>query len=196
MKKSLLVLLASTGLMFGSSAFAETKIGVVDFNKALLESPQLADAKNKLKKQFDAREKEIAEAQKKFQASIEAFNKNSPTMKADAKEAEQRKIMEQQKKVQEMQEKFQKDVNETQTKVMNGIVDKIQSIVDKVANDNKLDLIIVKASAPYSKKELEVTDAVIKQLKGSKDDVAKEVVKKADDIATKIDDLKKKVDSK
>lgn len=195
MKKSLLVLLASTSLMLGSSAFAETKIGVVDFNKALLESPQLADAKNKLKKQFDAREKEITEAQKKFQASIEAFNKNSPTMKADAKEAEQRKIMEQQKKVQEMQEKFQKDVNETQTKVMNGIVDKIQSIVDKVANDNKLDLVIVKASAPYSKKELEVTDAVIKQLKGSKD-VAKEVVKKADDIDTKIDDLKKKVDSK
>lgn len=184
MRKTLLALSAAAVLMVGSSVFADVKIGVVDFNKILADSPQFTAAKADLKAKFDPQEKKIANAQKKFQDAIEAFSKNSPTMKADAKDAEQRKIMQQQQDLQKMQDSFQKDLTETQNKVMKGLLDKIQSIIDKVAVDQNFDLIIPKASAPYSKKGLEITDEIVKQMKGKKG-VVTEVAKKPEDVSKK-----------
>ncbi|MBU0744715.1 MAG: OmpH family outer membrane protein [Gammaproteobacteria bacterium] len=165
MKKVLFSITAMIFFAISASAFAEVSIGVIDLNKILTESPQVEKAKTDLKKKFDKQEKDLAAAQKKFQSAIEDFSKNSPTMKADAQKAEQQKIMEQQKKLQEMQTKFQKDVNAAQEKVLGDVLKKIESIVNKLATDKKLDLIVAKASLAYNKKELEVTDEVIKMLK-------------------------------
>ncbi|MDR1057506.1 MAG: OmpH family outer membrane protein [Coxiellaceae bacterium] len=141
------------------------KIGVLDLNKVLLDSPQLAEAKTKFKKKFEAREKELDEAQKKFRGAIETFSKNSPTMKSDVQKEEQQKIIEQQKKLQEMQAKFQEEATIAQSNLMKDIVKKVEDVVDKVAGEKNLDLVIAKASLAYSKKELEITDEVSKRLK-------------------------------
>ncbi|HBS52315.1 MAG TPA: hypothetical protein DEA62_05000 [Coxiellaceae bacterium] len=168
MRKILLAASTMIFLMFGSSVFAEMKIGVINYEKVVVESPQLAAAKADFKKKFEPREKEINEAQKKFQDEIAAFSKDSPTMKEDAKKAAQQKIMEQQKKLQEMQAKFQKDATTAQNDTMNNILKKVEDVINKIAADQKFDLVIAKTSVPYSKKELDITDEVIKQVKNKK----------------------------
>jgi len=165
MRKILLAASTMIFLMLGSAVFAETKIGVIDYEKVVVGSPQLVAAKADLKKKFDPREKEISEAQKKFQSDIEAFSKNGPTMKADDQKAAQQKIMDQQKKLQEMQTKFQNDATTAQNNTMRDILKKIEDIVNKIATGKNLDLVIAKNSVPYSKKELDITDEVIKQIK-------------------------------
>ena len=165
MKKILLVVSTAVFLMFGAAAFAETNIGVIDLNKVLIGSPQLAKAKADLKKKFDVREKAITKGQQDFQKAIEDFNKNGPTMKPDAQKKEQEKIMKMQKKLQEDQAKLQEDANAAQSNAVGDILKKIEGIVNKLAENKKLDLIVAKASLAYNKKELEVTDDVVKQLK-------------------------------
>lgn len=165
MRKILLVVTTMVVVMFSTAAMAETKIGVIDLNKILLESPQLTTAKADLKKKFDGREKELLDAQKKFQGDIEGFNKNSTTMKEDAKKEAQDKIIGQQKKLQDLQTKFQNDLTTAQNDIMRDILKKVESIVNKTAEDKKLDLVITKISTAYNKKELEITDDVIKQMK-------------------------------
>jgi outer membrane protein len=165
MKKTLIAVSAAFGLLLGSTAFAELKIGVINVNKIFLESPQVAAAKADFKKKFEGREKEITNAQKDFQKTIEAFSKNSPTMKADVQKVEQQKIMDQQKKLQEMQMKFQNDANNAQEDALKDFSKKMETVVSKVAKEKGLDLVVAKASLAYNKDELEITNDVLKQMK-------------------------------
>jgi len=147
---------------------ADIKIGVVDINKILMDSPQLAKVKNDLKKKFDGREKKIADAQQEFQKAIEAFNKNGPTMMADKKKAEETKIIKQQQNLQQMQGKFQQDLGEAQNVAMQGIFENVKDVVKKIAESKGLDLVIAKNAVPYSKPGLEMTDEIVMQLKTKK----------------------------
>ena len=163
-------------LFFGAAVFAAksvdknvgTKIGVIDLNKILMDSPQVNKAKDRLKKKFEKEEKKITKAQKKFQSTIEKFNKNGPTMKAEDKKKEEKKIIDEQTKLQKMQAKFQQDVGEAQNKAMKDILKKVEDVVNKTSKKKNLDIVITKASLAYNKPELEITEEVIKQLKKAK----------------------------
>lgn len=165
MKKFLFIISSIVLFSFGTVACAHTSMAILDLNKVMMDSPQLEVAKNKLKKQFDAREKELMAIQKTFQTDIEAFNKNSATMKEGDKKVTQQKIMDQQKKLQDMQTKFQNDLNTAQNDAMQNIVKAVEGIVKKIATDKKLDVVFAKAGTAYNKPELEITDDVIKQMK-------------------------------
>lgn len=165
MKKFLITMSAVAVFALGTQAFADMKIGVLDLNKVMMDSPQLEAAKKTLKGKFDAREKEILALQKTFQADIEKFSKDSPTMDEKKKTAEQQRIVGLQKDLQEKQAKFQKDLGEAQNGAMKDIVKKIEGIVNGLATSKKFDLIIAKAGTAYNKPELEVTDEVIKEMK-------------------------------
>ena len=169
MKKSLLTILLAVSALLGVTvamaapdAKPEVKIGVVNVNKILLESSQMTTADADFKKKFEGREKEVSEAQKALQKAFETFNKNSPTMKAEEKKAEEQKIMDQQKKLQDMQMKLQTDANETREKVFKEFYKKLEEVVSKIAASKSLDLVLVKAAVAYNKPELDITDEVLK----------------------------------
>jgi len=190
MKKLVSVMLMMFSLVFGVSVFAKSavkseavpavktenvakssevnsgvKIGVIDLTKVLQDAPQLEKAKKDFKKKFEGREKGVQEAQKKFNAAIETFSKNSPTMKPDVQKAEQQKIIEQQKALQDMHNKLQDEINTAQNKVMKDIMSKVEDIVKKTAVEKQMDVILVKGSLAYNKKEFEITEEVIAKLK-------------------------------
>ena len=152
-------------LIFGQSIFAETKIGVMNVNKVFIESPQVSAAKADFKRRFDFREQELSQAQKHFQKEVEFFNKNNILMKIDTQRNEQQKLLEKQKKIQEMQARLQADAGKVQQEAFDNFSRKLEIAVNKVAMDKKLDLVLVNASLAYSKKELEITNDVIKQMK-------------------------------
>jgi outer membrane protein len=180
MRKILFVISTAVLLALGSVAFATenksatkdmsagARIGVINLEKILIDSPQLAAAKSDLKKKFGPREKALVEEQEKFKKAIEKFSKDSPTMKADAQKVEQQKIIDQQKKIQEMQGKFQDDLNKAQNEAMNKILKKIEGFVSNIAINKGFDLVVAKGSVAYNKPELEITDEVTKQMKGGK----------------------------
>lgn len=165
MKKFLIAMSTVVLFVFGSTAFADLKIGVLDLNKVMMDSPQLAAAKAKLKSDFDKREKDILSAQQVFQKAVEDFSKNSATMKDADKKAAQDKIVAQQKKLQEDQAKFQNDLNTAQGTAMKDIVKKIEGIVNGIADKQKFDLILAKAGTAFNKPGLEITKDVIDQMK-------------------------------
>ena len=187
MKKILLVVSASIFLLFGAHIFAVekndvkagTKMGVIDLNKILMESPQLKKAKVDLKKKFDAEEKKMMADQKKFQDMIKDFQKlseenrkNGPTMtptqkkEAGKKESDkQEEIVKEQQRLQKMQAKFQEDIGKAQNDVMQGILKNVENIVKKTAQAKNFDMVVTKTSVAYNKEELDITSDIIKELK-------------------------------
>lgn len=165
MKKIALTIASVALFLVANSALAEMKIAVVDLSKALADAPQVAEAKAQLKKQFDPRQDEIVAAQKKLRTELDDYNKNSPTMKADAAKAAQQKIVDDQKKLQDLETNFQNDVSNVQNQKMQVILKHVEELVNNLAAKGKYDLVLTKMSAAYSNPKLDITDDLIKELK-------------------------------
>lgn len=165
MKKMVVFTVAALFALLANVSFADTKIGIVDLNKVLINAPQVAKAKKQLQEQFTPRQKAIADAQKKLQEDVKQYEKNNVTMKEVALKEAQKNIMEAQKKWQEMQTSFQKDVMEAQNKSMETILKQVEEIVSDIAKKQQFDLILTKMSTAYSNPKFDITDQVLAALK-------------------------------
>lgn len=155
-------------LTLNISAFAEVKIGVVNFSKVLQESPQKQKADTEFKNKFKKQREELTKSHQQFQKDIENFRKNSPTMKQEEKSKQEQQLQKQQQKLQEMQSKYQREAEETQQKLLNEVLKNIEKVVNKTAETKKLDIVIDKSGTLYSKPSFDITDELIKQLKAQK----------------------------
>ena len=164
MKKTVL-LVSALAFVFSASILAETKVGVLDLNKVLSKSPQVAAMQAKLKKQFDPRGKALVSMQKSIRADVEKYNKDSHKMKGNALKAAQEKIVSEQKNMQEKQASFQHDLMAAQSKAMKSVLNKVQKVVKKIAADQKINLIVTKSSTAYNDPNLDITDQVASVLK-------------------------------
>lgn len=164
MRKSLLLTTAAA-LIFSAGAFADMKIGVLDLNKVMMSSPQVSSLQAQLKKQFDPRGQEITKMEKSIQGDIDKYNKDSPHMKSDELKKAQDKIIAEQKSLQDLQGNFQRDLMAAQNQSMQTILQKVETVTKTVAENNKLDLIMLKVSVAYSDPKLDVTDQVIAEMK-------------------------------
>src|SRR5437588_12185864 len=74
------------------AALADTKIAVVDLQRALEETEDGKKAKSKLKSDFDKKQKELDEKQEELKKMKEDLDKKLPLMKPEAAQAEQQKF--------------------------------------------------------------------------------------------------------
>ncbi len=168
MKKLLIIMCSLIGLCLGSNVLAaEIRIGVLDLNKVMQASPQVTAAQAALKAQFEPRSKEITAKQDILKKEIEDFNtRNGNKAKLDmAQQKVKEGILDDQKKLQDMAASFQKDFVAQQNKTMQVVLNKIQDVVNKVAHEKQLNLVITKISTAYNDANLEITDDVMMELK-------------------------------
>jgi outer membrane protein len=155
------LVVCAAGLFASSIASAQTKIGVVNFQKAILDTAELkkasTDLQNKYKPRQDALEKaqrELADIQTQLQGS---GGKLSAQGEADLQARGQRK----QREVERLGQDLQDDVNNERNTVLQRAGARMQEIVKKMMDDKGLDLIIDIANAVSFKPSLDVTsDAV------------------------------------
>lgn len=150
-----------------SASAADPKIAVIDVQKILTTSPQVEAMRTKLKNQFSPKEKEIDAAKKNMQANIEKYKKDNAVMNETQKKEMQNKIMAQQTKLHDLETNFQQSLVAAQNQSMQNISKQIQDIVNKIAKDQGLDLILIKGAIAYSNPSFDVTDKVIDGLKKS-----------------------------
>lgn len=166
MRKLVIATAVASLLMVAGSGFAEEmKIGVLDLNKVLLDSPQVAKAKAKLKKQFEPKEQKMLAQQKALQEDIKKYEKDSITMKSADLKVAQQKIMDEQKKLQDAQEGFQRDMLKAQNEAMQTVLTKVEKMVQSIAEADKLELVVTKAAVAYNNPKFDITAKVSKALK-------------------------------
>jgi len=178
-KKSQVILAVALFATSASIFAADVSIGVVDRNKVAMGSPQLAAARTELKAKFEPREKGLMIKQTAFKASVDAYGKNSTTMKKEAKEAMQKKLMDEQKALQDEQGKFQNDLMEAQGSKTKVIEKQIEASVSDIATSKKYDLVIEKAAVIYSKNNIDITNEVIAKMKKGGNAIAAPVAPEA-----------------
>lgn len=173
MKK--IVLFFSALLMFGFSSLslADIKISILDVNKVLTSLPQLKVIQTELKKKFDPRGQEVVNLQNAFRGDLDKYRQNSTNLQGEALKKEQQKIIDENRKLQETRVSLQRDLVAEQNQAVMPILQQIEGVVGKIAKDQKIDLVITKASTAYSNPQFDITDQVITEMKKQPMPVAK-----------------------
>lgn len=157
-----LMVLAMTSL---ASAANETKIGYIDMQKAIQNTAAGKKAKKELEDEFNKKKKELEKREADIKKMGEDFEKRSMAMNEEARTKKQQELQLEMRKYQELAGKSQMDIQKRERDLTQPIVNKLKSIVDEIAQKDGFTLILERSenSVMWAKKELDLTDRVIKE---------------------------------
>jgi outer membrane protein len=145
----------------GSLASAQTKIAIINLQRAVLESNEIKKASTALETKYKPRQQEL----EKLQADIERIQqqlqagqgKLSPQGEADLQAEGTRK----QTTLQRKSEDLQKDVDAERNEVLARSSKQMQDVVAKLAADKGYDMVVDVSNTVFFKPALEITNDAI-----------------------------------
>jgi len=150
----------AVGLLLAGSAFAQgPKIGVINFQKAVLDTAEIQKVSADLQAKYKPRQDALVKAQQELSDIQTQFN-NSQGKLSSAGEAElqskgQRKKLQVDRMTQDLQEEFEGERDEA----LRRAGARMQEVLKKLADEKGLDLIVDEAAAMFKRDTLDVTPA-------------------------------------
>ena len=152
-------------LAFAPRAYAQTKIAVVDMQRALNETEDGRGAKAKLKELFNQRQKALDDKQNALKAMKENLEKQRNVL---SREVLQTKLEEYQKLFIELQTvymDYQRELGAKEADLTKGIVDRMQRILRRIGQKEGYVLIVERneAGVIFVPSNLDLTDVLIQR---------------------------------
>jgi outer membrane protein len=148
-------------LLVGAHAQAESKIAVVDTQRAIMETEDGLRAQATLKKVFDNKQRELDKKQEDLQKEREDIEKQRDVL---SKSALAKRVDKWQREMMQLQGVFvdyNKELQKKQGELTQPIVQKIMGAIRRLATQEGFDLVVDKQAAPYVRSDLDVTDRII-----------------------------------
>jgi outer membrane protein len=169
------VVVSAVAVLLGSAqAHAQSKIAVVDTQRAIMETEDGLRAQATLKKVFDNKQRELDKKQEDLQKEREDIEKQRDVL---SKTALAKRVDKWQREMMALQGVFvdyNKELQKKQGELTQPIVQKIMGAIRRLATQDGLDLVLDKQAAPYVRSDLDVTDRIITLYnQGSGDEGAK-----------------------
>jgi outer membrane protein len=160
---SLLGFAAGFSLMTVAPEAHASKYAVVDMRRAVLETEEGLRVQAQLKKVFDAHQADLDKKQTKLQQDKESLDKLFGAGKISQTEY-QKKFEDLQRQVAELQQalsEYQREMQVKEGEMTNPIVNRVMTIVRRIAATEGYDAIFDKTAVAYIRSELELTDRLI-----------------------------------
>jgi outer membrane protein len=156
------VVVSAVAVLLGSAqAHAQSKIAVVDTQRAIMETEDGLRAQATLKKVFDNKQRELDKKQEDLQKEREDIEKQRDVL---SKTALAKRVDKWQREMMALQGVFvdyNKELQKKQGELTQPIVQKIMGAIRRLATQDGLDMVIDKQAAPYVRSDLDVTDRII-----------------------------------
>jgi len=156
-------LLATASLALpGVARAAEIKIGIVDYQRAVLEVDQGKAARARLEQLKDSKQKEFDKQQDALAKEGDTLQKQAPTM---TEAARTQQAADYQKKVVELRQAMAKgeaELSQGQRDAFGPIEERMQGVVSSVAQREGFTIVLIKQAVAFSPASLDVTNAVIR----------------------------------
>ena len=162
--KNALMALGLVGMLTAPRlAKAETKLAFVDLQRALEETEDGKRAKNKLKTEFERKQKELDSKSEELKGMKEAFEKKAALMKPEALQKEQKDLETRFIELQQTYGRLQKDLATKEQEAMGTLMRKLQTAVGQIAEREKIQLVLERNSAVvWGQPSLDITNEVIR----------------------------------
>jgi outer membrane protein len=150
-------------LLVTGEASAQTKVAVIDMQKAINETNEGARANDTLKKLFDKRQVELNGIQENLLKEKTQLEKRCRATPSQAQcqsgmEELQKKLME----LQNLMMQYQQDIQKKQTEATQPILTKMLTIIGRLAQQNSYDLVVDRAAVHFTVPAGDITDQAIK----------------------------------
>src|SRR5688572_16043519 len=140
---------------------AQSKIAVIDTQRAIMETEDGLRAQATLKKLFDKRQHELDKKQTDLQKEREDIEKQQNVL---SKAALQKRVEKWQREMMQLQTVFveyNKELQKKQNELTQPIFQKAMNIIRRLATQRGYDVVIDKQAVPYHRSDLDLTDQVI-----------------------------------
>jgi outer membrane protein len=142
-------------------ATAQTKVGVVDVQRAVASTEDGLRAQATLKKIFDSKQQELNKKQTDLQRQREDIEKQAKVLPKDALA---KRMDDWQKQMMELQAifiEYNKELEKKQKELTDPVFEKILAIIKRIATSENIDLVLDKATVAYVRTDLDLTDKAI-----------------------------------
>jgi len=147
-------------------AAADTKMAVVDVQRAVMQTEDGLRAQATLKKIFDSKQQELSKRQVDLQKQKEDIDKQGKVL---SQQALQKKVDEWQKQMVELQGTFveyNKELEKKQKELTDPIFERVLGAIKRIAGQESFDLIVDRATVAFARSDLDLTDRVIQLANG------------------------------
>ncbi len=149
------------GLMSVAPAMAQAKIGIIDFQRAVVDTAEFKKAFAELEAKYKPKQDQLQKAQQTLQ-DIEAQLRSTQGQLSQAGAAElQAKGQRTQVQVDRLTADLQEDFEGDRDAALRVVSTRFTELLKKFAADKSLDVIADKQAVPYFAAALDVTDAAI-----------------------------------
>ena len=145
---------------------AELKVGIVDVNKILKEAPQTISANKKLEKEFGPRTDKLKAKIQSLQIDEKKYQKELLTLSDDQKDKTEKSLQQRRIEIQRLERELREDMDIRRREEIGDIQEKINHTIDKIAADEKYDLILYNGIA-FASENVDITSRIIKSLGGT-----------------------------
>ena len=168
MRLSSIVIFALAAVVLAGSANtvqAQVKIGVVDLQRAINETEDGRQAKRRLKKVFDERQKSLDEKQKALKAQKESLERQQDVLSEDALRKKAEKFQAEVMELQNEYMQYQQELSAKESELTQKILEKMQKILRRIGQTDGYTLIIEanEGGVVWVPNNLDLTDVLIQR---------------------------------
>jgi outer membrane protein len=159
----MVALLISVSMAGLARAEGETKIGIVDMQKALQSVEAGKKAKAQLEKEFNAKKKELQTEDAAIKKMAEEFKKQALVMNEDARAKKQGELQERYMKFQETTQRSQMEIQAKEQELTQPIIAKLRTMIGEMAKAKGYSVVLEKNenTVLFSQEKDELTTELI-----------------------------------
>lgn len=144
-----------------SIALAQSKVGVINLQQAVLGSAEIKKASTELEAKYKPRQQEMEKVQKDLQGIQQQLQTNAGKLTAQAESDLTAEGQRKQRELQRMSEDLQQDVDRERNEILSKSSQKMQQVVQKIAEEKQLDVVVDVSNTIYFKPALDITTEAI-----------------------------------
>jgi outer membrane protein len=142
-------------------AAAQTKVGVINLQRAVFESAEIKKANDQMQATFKPRQDKIEQLQKELSGIAQQLQSSGGKLTPQAESDLQAQGTKKQRELQRLQEDLQNDVQNYRNDILTRSSTKMTDVVKKLAEAKGLDLVVDSSTALYFKDALDLTNDAI-----------------------------------
>src|ERR1700753_533211 len=159
-------LVVLVGTLVASPAWAELKIGVVDYGRLVEESPQAKVALDAIRTEFTPRQRDLQNQQASLKSKEDRLQKDGATMSPDQRANSEKDLRDSYRELQRKQQEVQDDFNARRNEEMSRLQKALIEQVRTYAKTQNLDLVIADGVI-YATPTIDITPAILAMLQAN-----------------------------
>jgi outer membrane protein len=151
-------------LLASAPAWAELKVGFIDYGKLMEEAPQAKAALEAIRTEFTPRQRDLQTQQAQLKAKEDKLVKDAATLSPDQRSKAEKDLRDSARDLARRQSEAQDDLNARRNEEMSRLQRTLIEEVRSYAKSQNFDLIVTDSSVIYANPAIDITPAILAAL--------------------------------